>query len=362
MTLCHIEGEGMIQAEIHSKLNVIDFAEDAEDVSYPDLTRKEDVLTSNVFGILKNLDVTFLNEILGAANVPVHLTDDTFEIEFWPNFEDGTQPDLLIRGTDFLVVIEVKYLSDFDRGNDLRKSQILREFEGARMLANEAQLPHIYLLAVTQMDSIEWKDKVRSFDRSELTRIEPKLHSISWSQIFNIVKNTNTKDKTSARFRADLLELMENKQIGCPPPAVPKGQRDFLSIFGDQATRLDGLLKANSYYVVLSELSVEKKCELYGCIVEYIESIEKDQMLRPLGNTLSTNSIPVDLLLGVPEDEIEHWVKFMLFLFKNDHVNLNGKDDCSVKLHFNKGNYTKFPVSLFRYHRTNRIIEVQEYR
>ncbi len=71
----------MIQAEIHNRLNVIDLSEEA---SYPDLARKEDVLTSNVFGILKNFDVKILNKLLEVAKVPVKLSYNDFCLEFCP--------------------------------------------------------------------------------------------------------------------------------------------------------------------------------------------------------------------------------------------------------------------------------------
>ncbi|CAK0757378.1 hypothetical protein CCP4SC76_2940003 [Gammaproteobacteria bacterium] len=349
----------MIQAEIHSKLNIIDFADGG---SYPDLARKEDILTSNVFGILKNLDVGVLNSLFRVAELDAQLMEDSFRIAFWPRFEDGTEPDILIQGSDFLVVIEVKYLSDFDRGSEERAPQILREFNGAQAKARADQIQNVFLLAVTREPITEWKDKVRPKDQEALQQIVSNLRAITWSQIYDTITTIQLTDRTSVKFLADLKELMEIKQIGYCPPSTLQGQRDFLYFFGQKASDLATFLAPRSYQLVLSEIPLDDKLVLYKNIQHYIEECESDQSLRVFGNTLSTDTIPVDLLLGVPPDELEHWVRFMLFLYTNDHVNLNGRDDCSVKLHFSKGNYTKSPVSLFTYRRSQRIIKFQEKR
>jgi ATP-dependent helicase/nuclease subunit A len=44
------------------------------------------------------------------------------------------------------------------------------------------------------------------------------------------------------------------------------------------------------------------------------------------------------------------------------YVNLNGQSDISAKLHFQKGNYVKSPVSLFTYYRNSRVMEFRELR
>ena len=66
----------MLQAELHNKDSIESFMQDMEDV-----------LTSNVFGVLKNVDPYFLKYIL-EKRLEITLCDEDFAIEFWPSYRN----------------------------------------------------------------------------------------------------------------------------------------------------------------------------------------------------------------------------------------------------------------------------------
>ncbi len=71
------------------------------------MRRSEDILTSNVFSFFKYADRTiFLYEYLqglGFNSITVEAARDA-EFIFWPSFEDGTEPDLVIIAGDYYLL------------------------------------------------------------------------------------------------------------------------------------------------------------------------------------------------------------------------------------------------------------------
>jgi len=70
--------------------------------------RMEDVLTSNVFSFFKYSSRTiFLKRYLNDLGFKVSDQDaEKAEFRFWPVFEDGTEPDLIIIVGDYYLLIE----------------------------------------------------------------------------------------------------------------------------------------------------------------------------------------------------------------------------------------------------------------
>ncbi|MFQ5802324.1 MAG: hypothetical protein ACE5JQ_05430 [Candidatus Methylomirabilales bacterium] len=115
----------------------------------------EDILTSNVFGVLKYLPpgsamVPFLSKVKspeGEQPLVDLPTDVKAEYEFWPWLEEldcnGCEPDVLIRitcpdGKKILALIEAKYHSSksSDEGEEERLSdQLAREWDNLKRLA-----------------------------------------------------------------------------------------------------------------------------------------------------------------------------------------------------------------------------------
>ncbi|GMT50013.1 MAG: hypothetical protein IEMM0008_1552 [bacterium] len=223
----------MLIAEINHKVDIID---DSIRNKNAYISRMEDVLTSNIFGILKNIDLKIFNLVIEEAGINLLLKDKPI-FRFWDRYSDQTEPDLIIETESVYIVIEIKYLSDFDRTDDDRKSQLIRELNGAM---NERRKRDLYFLAITREDSIDWYKKIKPNETEELKKYIDKLHHISWSKIYEILKSFDRKkiDNISINFLNDLVNYLENKGIGYTKPQVSQKSRDFEYFFGKNSINL----------------------------------------------------------------------------------------------------------------------------
>ncbi len=104
-------------------------------------TTSEDLLTANVFGILKNLDPkVWLRRFLGEAIKGKDFSHHTFEnlsFEFWRKYrppvnrkyrEGTSEVDVTIFYKDGIILIEAKYLAPVSlrTSNDPRRDQVIR--------------------------------------------------------------------------------------------------------------------------------------------------------------------------------------------------------------------------------------------
>lgn len=95
----------MIEAELHNKI--------------PKLETWEDILTSNVFGLLDLIDNKYLLEIIFIAkNIHGDFIKDKLknkkikDVELWKNFKNIGEPDIVVTLNDnTFFIIEVKYFS-----------------------------------------------------------------------------------------------------------------------------------------------------------------------------------------------------------------------------------------------------------
>ncbi len=360
----------MIISEIHGKLNFVDFdlAEDSLAKLIPrDITRMEDVLTGNVFGIIKNIDYRVLNRILEKAGIIAFKSKQSFH--FWHSYKDGTEPDIIIQNDDMYIVVEAKYLSDFDYGSTKMKPQIVREIEEGR---KDAEDKDFYYLAVTNEDNIDWYSKIQKCDEYTefLNSNYDCLCQITWKSVYEIIKDCiNEVDNTSQNFIIDLVEYLNKK--GISNPSVAKGERPFQYFFGDDSTELFEVIKRlgkqnvknKTYDIYLNRLTALDKEELYTKIRAYIDKMISDRKIKILENSLAMEKVPINLLFDrVDKDERKSWFEFIDYLFSCKFVNLNGQSDISARLHFVTGNYIKGPVSLFTYSRKKRHMEFREFR
>lgn len=123
----------MYLAEIHGKLS-------------RENEKKEDILTSNVFSFFKYTDRSiFLYRFLRSLDLKISIEDAiNAEFIFWPNYADGTEPDLVILVGDYYLLIEAKYFSGFGKKTSTKKNQLDREIKGgmdeARSLDKEFKI------------------------------------------------------------------------------------------------------------------------------------------------------------------------------------------------------------------------------
>lgn len=120
------------------------------------LNGKEDILTSNVFSFLKYSNRQYLKDYLYGLGIKVSLKEsENAEFIFWPKYEDGTEPDLVILCGDYYLLFEAKLYSDFSSGTDDVGSQIEREIVMGKRAANHVDKEFVYVAITAEY----YKDK-----------------------------------------------------------------------------------------------------------------------------------------------------------------------------------------------------------
>lgn len=113
--------------------------------------RSEDILTSNVFSFFKYAERSvYLSKFLSL--IGVELTDDELqevEFVFWPTYEDGTEPDVVLLAQDHYLLFEAKYHSGFGTESEDREAQIPRELEAGRKDAEVTGKAVFKMIAIT---------------------------------------------------------------------------------------------------------------------------------------------------------------------------------------------------------------------
>jgi hypothetical protein len=116
----------------------------------------EDILTSNVFSFFKYSDrKIFLYRFLHSIGLSDITPEDAVSAEFffWPQYYDGTEPDLVLVAGKYYLLFEAKYHSGFGKATKTAQSQLVRELLNG---GNEAQIlgKTFRLVAVTTHYSI----------------------------------------------------------------------------------------------------------------------------------------------------------------------------------------------------------------
>jgi hypothetical protein len=176
----------MLQAEIRGKL--------------PEVQNAEDVLTSNVFGLLKYISQKdLLINILACARtitgkvflecIGVDLGDYSQEYFFWEKLGKFGEPDIFIkfqrdRQPSFILGIEVKYYySKHGEGDD---DQLKRYFEGMDKHASLKQSNFLGLIYLTKYPSnTEIEESLKYISELGIPNSELKLSQFWEYQIQN---------------------------------------------------------------------------------------------------------------------------------------------------------------------------------
>jgi hypothetical protein len=99
----------------------------------------EDFVTSNVFGFLKYADRSaYLGPVLQGLGIEASARKlDEAEFEFWPSYDDGTEPDVVLRVAGWHILFEAKWLSGFGRATTATDAQVERELRGGILAASQ---------------------------------------------------------------------------------------------------------------------------------------------------------------------------------------------------------------------------------
>lgn len=209
-------------------------------------TTSEDLLTANVFGILKNLDPTiWLRRFLGEAIKGKDFSRHTFEnlsFEFWKKYrppvnrkyhEGISEVDVTISYKDGIIFIEAKYLAPVNlrTTSDPRRDQIIRYLDLAayHFLNHPDRVKEFYFVLITDSDRPPWiltrykypRNLVKGLTHQGLFPVNEDIGRLlskgigwlSWRQLKKILEITRGHFRTEVekRFLDDLLAYLDHK-------------------------------------------------------------------------------------------------------------------------------------------------------
>ena len=177
----------------------------------------EDVLTSNVFGLLRYvqpqegiLKYISLAEDKGGKR-PLEclsslkeLPEQSIKYEFWPWWKEsdciGCEPDLVISikipdKEDLLLLIEAKYLSgkssEADESCDAPTDQLAKEWHDLSVMAKSNESPIlIYLTAHYAYPREDIKNAVSELRKKRPDKAEPVIYWLSWRHLHQVCENS----------------------------------------------------------------------------------------------------------------------------------------------------------------------------
>lgn len=229
------------------------------------IERMEDVLTSNVFSFFKysNRDI-FLRKYLNKLGFSVSDQEaEEAEFRFWPVFEDGTEPDLVIMVGKYYLLIEAKYFSGFSEGAKKDEHQLLRELNNGKLEAENYDKEFNLIAITADYYFKEYKFKVIPQE------FRPHFKWTNWqlvSSFLDNVLNSNPNIKGPERdFCLDLYNLLDKKHLRSFQSITYNGPllKDYKSIFFDAKT-----------------------AKLRGDFIGFIDSLSLAKGLKPVGKTI----------------------------------------------------------------------------
>lgn len=182
----------MYLAELHGKLS-------------SRLERKEDILTSNVFSFFKYSNRNkYLLSLMQELGIKVSNEDlRKAEFNFWPKFDDRTEPDLVIIIGKYYLLFEAKYFSDFSI------DQIKREIDGG-VLESKNLRKDFYYIAVT----LDYYYKKEKFEKVIRLVGQSNFKWVNWQSLcFVIENNLDNEDEQDYYMASDLFQLMLKKNL-----------------------------------------------------------------------------------------------------------------------------------------------------
>jgi len=209
-------------------------------------TTSEDLLTANVFGILKNLDPTiWLRKFLGEAIKGKDFSRHTFEnlsFEFWKRYRPPTnrkyregisEVDVTISYKDGIIFIEAKYLAPVSlrTSNDPGRDQVIRYLDLAayHFLNHPDNVKEFYFVLIMDTEKAPWILTRYRYNQN-LTKgltnpgfFKPPMDTttllsrgigwLTWKQLRKILEITKVQFKTEAekKFVEDLSAYLDYK-------------------------------------------------------------------------------------------------------------------------------------------------------
>ncbi len=176
------------------------------------LSKSEDILTSNVFSFFKYADRNvFLKDFLSGLGITLSIDElNEAEFVFWPRFDDNTEPDLVIIAGKYYILFEAKYFSDFGKETRDHKSQLIREIEGG-LLESKALGKEFILVAITA-DYYYVKEKYLEIITKQFCNVK----WINWQTVSSMLLRlleTEGSNLPNYSFALDLYNLLVKKDL-----------------------------------------------------------------------------------------------------------------------------------------------------
>ena len=178
----------------------------------------EDILTSNVFGLLRYEQpqdgiLKYLSFAEDRDEKPLKYLrslDDVFhksiDYKFWPSWKEtnreGCEPDVVISleipdRENLLILIEAKYLSgkssEADESNDKPTDQLAKEWDNLTEKARKQNVRPIliYLTAHYAYPHQDIDDAIKEFSDKRPEKTEPVIYWLSWRHLHKVCENTD---------------------------------------------------------------------------------------------------------------------------------------------------------------------------
>ncbi len=168
----------------------------------------EDILTSNVFSFFKYSNRILFKEYLGVLGIKISLADaKDAEFIFWLNYEDGTEPDLVVQCGRYYILFEAKLYSKFAPRTASIDAQIDREIKMGKLAADVFGGEFIYV-AITA-EYFKYNSKYSKYEDQDFRFIWT-----NWQQVARFLEsiqpNLSSRD---SEFAIDLHFLLVKKRL-----------------------------------------------------------------------------------------------------------------------------------------------------
>jgi len=197
-------------------------------------TGSEDVLTANVFGIIKNLNHDIWLRSFLCKTLDVQIGDKEFKdlkFYFWKRYpsprtykkkEGPTEVDIALELESVVVFVEAKYRSGLATGTtyDKERDQIVRNLDVGLSYSQKAKKRFFLLIITNESKPPELLTYYRK-DPTELVRKLPYRKGLdltsylawtNWSEIMNTLKEKLQEfSPAERRFVNDLLKYLQTK-------------------------------------------------------------------------------------------------------------------------------------------------------
>ena len=204
--------------------------------------RLEDLLTADVFGCLRYIPFEKgFQRILTQAQcytdpekrLSIKNSNDDVSIEFWPRLENNSEPDVLIRNGDHLIMVEVKYLSgksghysDNQENKDnleaASSDQLARLFQG--LMSDKGNYPRrslIYLTAhriLPKNDIESGYEALNSLSDGNRHIYKNYVYWLPWPEIYKTVagllkEDSQISDNYWRIVLSDIQDLLHRKGL-----------------------------------------------------------------------------------------------------------------------------------------------------